>query len=623
MLNLKEKIVFFLLLLFFISSFSYVAFLLYTEHTTKLPAQGGVYKEGLLKTSEWLVLNPLYTSRSDAERDIMEVLYSGMMRYNKEGDIVPELIDDYEIKENRIFDIRLKEDLFWSDGERITAEDVVFTVKSIQDPTFKSTLQESWAGVSVEKMSKLEVRFMLDSSSSVFMENLTLKIIPKHVWSSVSTQDFIFSNYNIEVVGSGPYKYKEKKENSSGEVTSLVLQRNPYYFKKPPYIDEVHFNFYGNRESILEAKRKKEIDGFAVSGEEYPFHRYDFSLPRYFAVMFNMESEGAVSDLKVRQALNYATDKEEIIKKVINGEAVHSPLLLHLYGKEKTENPYPYHREKAKELLKEAGFEDGMKVMEEKTVHVFSKDMKEGDQGEEVRALQRCLISEEIYTGEVTGYFDTETEEAVKAFQERYSEEILDPWGFQSGTGSVSTTTREKLNELCSKTPETVVPLEIELVTVNQPVMKSIAEEIRRQWRAVGVDVKIIEEEIHLLEREVIRPRNYDSLLFGTAMKGKINPLPLWHSSKTEDPGLNLSGYSNPEADTIMEKIISGTHEKEDLFELEEKIMEEAPAVFLYNPYFTYYVSNKVKGIEESFLADSSKRLQNIEEWYMRTKRTF
>ena len=110
----------------------------------------------------------------------------------------------------------LKKNLFWSDGKPLTADDVIFTIKSIQNPSLKSPIRPNWLGVKVKKISDLSVSFELENSSAVFLENATLKILPKHIWEEVSAQNFPLSIYNLKPVGSGPYKLKELSQDKKG-----------------------------------------------------------------------------------------------------------------------------------------------------------------------------------------------------------------------------------------------------------------------------------------------------------------------------------------------------------------------------------------------------------------------
>jgi ABC-type transport system substrate-binding protein len=634
-LDRREKIAFLLLLLFTLSSLVLSSTSFYFSKTEIVPAHGGVYREGFVQSTRWLTINPLYASQSEVERDIIEVVFDGLMRFDSKGNIIPNIAESYTTEDNKTFNVVLRNNVFWSDGERLTADDVLFTIKAIQNPDYQSTQRQMWTGVRADKISDYEVRFVLEKSSSVFLENLTLRPIPKHIFEEYSPRDFRYSIYNIKPVGSGPYRFKEVKEVVGGDIEYLKLERNPYYFRGKPFLDEVSFHFFRDTEELLRAHRRGEIDGFALSDSlrrniELDGLRgltnYEVFLPRYFAIFFNLQSSGAIKEKEVRRALNYATDKEEFVN-VIGGHTVNSPLLPEFYPEISNGN-HTYDLEKAKELLKNAGFEKGRK--EEANPFSFTKDLKEASQGEEVRNLQRCFIflaeeDEELYSGEITGFFDEKTKAAVIYFQEKFRKEILDPHNFKSGTGMVAKSTRDKLNELCSTLFNETVSLEVTITTLDDPMLIETAEILKRQWSLLGIRVLIDTKNAFDLKEEVIRPREFEALLFGTMLTGILNPFPLWHSTRVEDPGLNISGLENKEIDELLETIISKSDESrvDALLELQELILEEIPGIFLYNPYFVYSISDKIKGIEERILINSSKRFEDIDSWYINTKRVF
>ena len=638
-LNKREKAVLLFLVFLALGSLCYALSSFYYSKTKVTPTFGGTYREGVVQSNRWLTINPLYASQSDVERDIIEVVFDGLMRYDRNGKLVPGLAKEYSTEDQRVFDVTLREDIYWSDGEEITAEDVVFTVNTILSPDFQSTLRQQWTGVDVEKISENEVRFTLDNASAVFPENLTLKIIPKHIFSDYSPRDFRYSIHNMKPVGSGPYRFEDIREDSEGNIRSLNLERNPHYFRSTPFINKVVFYFFETEDDLLKARKRGEIDGFSLSdstakefsaAETKDFRKYELTLPRYFSLLFNLRREGIFQEKEVRKALRYATDKDALIEEVLKGkgDSVTSPFLPEFYGFDTLETKHVYDPEKAKELLVDAGFENGKKEIEDP--FQFTKDLKEESQGEEVRNLQRCFIylqeeDDNLYPEKtVTGFFDEETKTAVNYFQEKYKEEILDPHGFGSGTGMVAGSTREKLNELCEDLFDETVALEISITTLSDPMLSETAGVLKSQWEELGIKVNIEKKSISELREKVIRLRDFDTLLFGTVLTGHLNPLPLWHSSKIDDPGLNLSGYENDKADELLETIIEKDEEEkiESLLLLQKEIMEDSPGIFLYNPYFIYFVSEKVKGIEEGIITNSSGRFEYIDRWYINTKRT-
>ncbi len=637
----KEKAFFFTLLIIVFASFFYIVIGAYFSFTEIVPSAGGTYREGFVGSTKLLNINPtypIYASQSDAEHSIIEVVFDGLLRYNKNGQFVPHLAKDFSTKDGRVYHIILRDDIYWSDGEKITADDVIFTVNTIQNPDFQSSLRQNWAGVRSEKVSSKEVRFTLDGSSAVFLENLTLKIIPKHIFGDLSPRDFYYSSYNMKIVGSGPYRYKEIKEGSEGKIESLVLERNPYYFRSDPLISEVVFRFFPSQAELVQAKRKGEIDGFVIPDGRWSeplfqdlrgFKRYEFPLSRYFAVFFNLKAPGSLEEPGVRQALNYATNKEAIIEEALDGHGkpVDSPILSRFYGYADPQTKYSYQPSKAKEILKKEGFENGKR--EPENPFLFTEDLKSESQGEEVRNLQRCFIylrkeDEELYPeGEITGFFDENTKQAVNHFQETYRKEILEPHGFTSGTGMVARSTRKKLNELCDSFFNAPLALSITITTIDDPLLAKTAKKLQEQWSNLEIEVAIKKTNLQTLKEDYIRPRAYEALLLGTTFNHILNPFPLWHSSKAENSGLNLSGYENEEVDKLLEEIIANEEREEALLELQEIILEDAPAVFLYDLPLYYSVSERIRGVEERKLTNPSLRFLDIDYWYISTKRTF
>ena len=104
------------------------------------------------------------------------------------------------------------------------------------------------------------------------------------------------------------------------------------------------------------------------------------------------------------------------------------------------------------------------------------------------------------------------------------------------------------------------------------------------------------------------------------------DPFPFWHSLQKKDPGLNLAAYQNKKADKLLEEIRQtndGTERKEKLEQFQDILIEDAPAVFLYNPDSVYFVSKELKGINSGIMTEPAKRFANIENWYTKTKRVW
>ncbi len=266
-LSKKEKIIFSVFLFLFIGSFFSFLVNFYYQNTEIQPAKGGHHIEGVVGSPRFI--NPVYAAAYDVDRNLTQLVYSGLMKYNQEGKIVPDLAKSYEILEKgRVYSFTLKKNLKWSDGKPLTTEDIIFTINTIQDPSIKSPVRGKWLGVTAEKLSSSKVRFELQNPSAIFLENCTFKILPKHIWQDVPTQNFPLTVHNLKPVGSGPYKLKELNQDNSGNITSLDLGINPYYAGNSPNISKITFLFFDSEKELIQAFHAGKIKGLPLSSLE-------------------------------------------------------------------------------------------------------------------------------------------------------------------------------------------------------------------------------------------------------------------------------------------------------------------------------------------------------------------
>jgi len=637
-LSKKEKIIFLCFFSCFILSFIFLGSHFYFYNTEIKPSKGGIITEGLVGQPRFI--NPVLAS-TDVDRNLMEIVFAGLMKYDSQGNIVGDLAEYYQISQDgKNYEIKLKENVFWQDGQPITSDDVVFTIKTIQNSDYKSPEFINWVGVTTEQISDKKVVFKLKKSYFSFLERLTLKILPYHIFKDIPPENFALTGYNLEPIGSGPFQFKELKYNKLGKIESISFERNKNYFAQTSYLNEIIFRFFETEEELATTAQKGQVQSLSISNPDFlkslenkGFNHYHISLPRYFAVFINQKNSPILSQLKVREALNLALDRQEFLQEIIAGagKKVLSPILSDIYGFNSAISDSDFNLEKAKELLKEAGFEEveGRFINPVQKIQFnFTQYLEMGSRGKEVENLQTCLSRfPDIYpNGQVTGFFGQDTQNAIIAFQEKYRDEILTPWGFKNGTGIVAKTTREKLNEICNQSIEESPTLKFTLHTVNQPLLLKTAEVLKKQWQALGIEIEIKAQEFNELSQETIKPRNYQLLLFGQALNIIPDPFAFWHSSKIDDPGLNLSLYENKSADKALVASREAQTKKEfteNLEEFQEIIIQDKPAIFLYSPDFIYLVSNNVKGINTQIIVDPTKRFIDVENWYIKTKRVW
>lgn len=170
------------------------------------------------------------------------------------------------------------------------------------------------------------------------------------------------------------------------------------------------------------------------------------------------------------------------------------------------------------------------------------------------------------------------------------------------------------------------VPLSIHLTTASIPELEKAAEEIKNELQKVGIEVIVHSLEIDDLNQNVIRPRNFEMLLFGQMLNQEADIFAFWHSSQVSDPGLNITSYKNTTVDKSLEKIIQTfdvTKRLELYNQFENEFFKDIPAVFIYSPELIYAVRGNIHNIELSPITNSSQRLLDIETWYKETNHVF
>ena len=363
----QERWIFIVACLIFIiaSIFTVIDFL--RQNTNLLPVSGGQYIEGVIGQPAFI--NPVLAN-NEPDRDLIELVFSSFLDF----------AENYKMSENgQAWNIRLKENLFWDDGVSITSDDVIFTVKTIQDPDSHSPAFSLWQGVNTERISEREIKLTLPETY-VFFENTLreLKIIPKHVFGSIPVANFRLSDYNLEPIGNGPFKFLSFQKERSGFVSEYQLVRNEYYFGQKPYLEKIGFKFYQNEEELIKNFNSGVIDGFGGLNQEnlskinINHQVFELRMPRYYAIFFNPYSQDILKDKNVRLALNYATDRKELIEKIFDRRAipVEGPLVLGMKGYAAEIYPQEnFSLEKAEQILETSGWQLNTEGIREKNIN--------------------------------------------------------------------------------------------------------------------------------------------------------------------------------------------------------------------------------------------------------------
>jgi peptide/nickel transport system substrate-binding protein len=362
--------------LFFIAAASLLASAVafYYHYTKAVPIAGGEYTEGVV--GQPLYVNPVLAAGNDADADLCSLIYSGLFKYDADGKIIPDMAESYDVTDDKLtYTMHLRKGIKWHDGEPFSAEDVLFTIQVIQDPAFKSPLRQSWQGVGVEMVDENTVRFLLQNPYAFFLNNLSLGILPKHIWETIAPGNYPLAEYNLRPVGTGPYKFVEFQKDGEGNLISYQLVANDDYYGSHPFITNFSLSFYYDEDSMTEAYNNKQIFGMSyVSPSKVPNIKsrrssdiHSINIPRYFAVFFNQQKSKVLADREVRKALSMAIDRQAIIKEVLSGEGkeIYSPIPPGTVGFTDDVKKFSFDIEKANKTLDDDGWkkeDDGFRA---------------------------------------------------------------------------------------------------------------------------------------------------------------------------------------------------------------------------------------------------------------------
>lgn len=301
----------------------------YLNMTTTVPKAGGQYIEGIV--GQPLYVNPLLSQTSEADSDLTQLIFGGLFKYDKEGNVVPDLVDNYTVSEDqKTYTLNIKKNVSWHDGKPLDANDVFFTYNILRDPSYKSPLRQGFQGVDVSMDGDHTIVFTLKAPYAGFLENLTVGILPKHIWENIAPEKFALAEYNMHPIGSGPYAFSDFQKDSEGNILTFTLAAFKNYHGGVPYISKMTFNFYPDDTALVAAYNKKEVMGMGSIPPENvkdiknvkSTNLHELVIPRYFSVFFNQTKNVALANDEVRAALNMSVDRNQIIDTLLHGEGI-------------------------------------------------------------------------------------------------------------------------------------------------------------------------------------------------------------------------------------------------------------------------------------------------------------
>jgi peptide/nickel transport system substrate-binding protein len=304
------------------------------------------YREGVLGHPE--SISPL-TARTQADRDLVALVFSGLVRNGPNGTLVPDLAARWTVGDDgRTWTFELRDDATWHDGTPVTAADVAFTIHTLQDPDYTGPRSTSWTGVTVQATGERTVRFTLDTPIGGFLQAATQPIAPAHLLADVPVSSLPDHGFSQRPIGSGRFALVTRERDlvvlrppdapadapspavdpeATDSLATIAPTARPELPR--PYLDGIEFHYYEDPDALAadyEAGRLDAVSGVdnAIAAEisgtpESQLLRYPGST--LTAVLFNLRPGHAFGTPTVRLALMRAIDREALIDEVFAGSA--------------------------------------------------------------------------------------------------------------------------------------------------------------------------------------------------------------------------------------------------------------------------------------------------------------
>lgn len=326
------------------------------------PLSGKIYVEGVVGAPRQL--NPLAQSAgaSPAERDLAALLFAGLTRIGPDGRVQPDLAARWTVSDDGTVYTFTLADRAWHDGAPVTVDDVLYTVRSVQNANFPGdpALATLWRNVLVSKIDERTVRFELSMPFAPFPSVARLPILPAHLLRSLRPEQWDTAPFSLRPVGAGPYRLLALDSQQAVLV--------PHQLGTQASVDHLVFRFYPTVESALLALSRHEVQGVAsvpAAGRRAPdpprrTQRIAAPLADYTLLAFNL-TQAPLDDPQLRRALALGINRELLIDAVLGGQGqrIDTPILPGTWAAASDAELPAFRRSAAQQALGELGYVDG------------------------------------------------------------------------------------------------------------------------------------------------------------------------------------------------------------------------------------------------------------------------
>jgi peptide/nickel transport system substrate-binding protein len=332
------------------------------------PEQGGVYTEGLVGSLGRL--NPLLDWNNSADRDVNRLLFSGLFHFDERGLPQPDLAQAWGMaQDGTVYNFTIRPNAVWHDGEPVTSADVIFTIEMMKSAgsLYPQDIKDLWKKIEVLELDEKTFKLTLPEPYVPFIDYLTFCILPKHLLESVPPAGMADAEFNINPVGSGPYKF-DHLIVEGGQIRGVVLTLSTNYYGSSPYIEQVVFRYYPTSAAAFDAYQQGDVlsvsqitpDLLSAALEEPNLSIYTSRLPQISFVLFNLNRPEVpfLQDAKVRHALMLGLNRPYIINTFLQGQAIitDGPILPGSWAYHDGIEHFEYNPDEAVSVLKSEGY---------------------------------------------------------------------------------------------------------------------------------------------------------------------------------------------------------------------------------------------------------------------------
>ncbi|BCS86898.1 peptide-binding protein [Pseudodesulfovibrio sediminis] len=333
-------------------------------HPADIPAQpqtGGSFVEASIGEPSNLI-TILSTDRPSHE--VASRIYVNLLKYDKNINLVPYAAKSYEVLDGgKLLKFTLRNDIYWTDGVQLTAEDVEYTYRLTIDPKTPTAYAGNFKQVKSFRLTgKFSFEVEYEKPFAKALVSWATDILPKH---ALEGEDLLNTKYSRQPLGAGPYKLKEWTPGSQ-----VVLEANPDFFEGRPYIDEVVYRIIPDMGTQFLELKAGNLDTVSLNPLQYlyqtsgpgwdgSFNKFKYTASAYSFLGFNFKHP-FFQDVRVRQAIDYAIDRREIIKGVLYGlgEPANGPYEPGTWQYNVDVKPRKFNLAESRRLLAEAGWSD-------------------------------------------------------------------------------------------------------------------------------------------------------------------------------------------------------------------------------------------------------------------------